>query len=118
VYVPLATLRHKPARIISRWLVASASAGVSFTVGTNSWLYLILHSLWFVDRGSTFLATEKTPLTGQVYSSKDAALQGYSPTRRDREATSRKFRLIFLQLHQVVCKLAANWFHLSGNQGD
>ncbi len=42
VYVPLATRRMSPARIISLWLVVSASDGTSLTVGINILLYLMV----------------------------------------------------------------------------
>ena len=47
VYVPLANLRIRAERIISRWLVISASAGTCLRVGINVRLYRIYHPLFF-----------------------------------------------------------------------
>ena len=50
MYVPLATFLMSPARIMSLWLVISASAGTCFTVGIKVWLYLIVYVSYFVYR--------------------------------------------------------------------
>jgi hypothetical protein len=96
--VPLATLRHKPARIISLWLVASASAGISFTVGISIRLYLISNSFCSYKPRVAVLKNSRHVNIGQVYSPKDLALQAYFTTLKIPNPLCTNFRVILLAI--------------------